>query len=325
MTAILRETNSASDKKRLMEVREGERLEASGRHAACSTQRVKSLSFPQPRHPDTPETFFPSNPLFTLPFSPSGSSLKYTAKEANVPENEDEEFLCEISFSARLRRVLHWAKSTDDRRRATQSTRGLRATSPQPCRPYPYLVMRRPTLPTYLLAKHSSSYEDGEDGRRFGFGSCFNGLTAIWELKSDPVELQLQHPAGWEPSVPVHPAAVLMAVAASDEDTDPSRASRSPRPILGLKAALWFFHGLCGPHASYFSLHRFGFQAQEMTISSSLSTGYGRTSWRDSQVCVENLLALRSSGLAVGRICSRGPVRALGLRLLSSTWRNRKA
>jgi hypothetical protein len=45
MTAILRETNSASDKKRLMEVWEGERLEASGRHAACSTQRVSHSRF----------------------------------------------------------------------------------------------------------------------------------------------------------------------------------------------------------------------------------------------------------------------------------------
>ncbi|KAI0270896.1 hypothetical protein BGY98DRAFT_1179673 [Russula aff. rugulosa BPL654] len=44
-------------------------------------------------------------------------------------------------------------------------------------------------------------YECSEDRRRLGIKARFNGPTAIWELKSDPIELQLQHPVDSEPSV----------------------------------------------------------------------------------------------------------------------------
>ena len=64
-----------------------------------------------------------------------------------------------------------------------------------------------------------------------------------------------------------------------------------------------------------------------MTISPSLSTRYGRSSWTrtDPQVYARRTFSrVRSSGWAVGRIYSRRPVRVLGLRSLSSTWRSRK-
>jgi Acylamino-acid-releasing enzyme, N-terminal domain len=109
-----------------------------------------------------------------------------------------------------------------------------------------------------------TGYEYSEDGRRLGIKACFNRPTAIWELKLDPVELQLQHAADSEPSLLADPAAALIAVSAT-KISDPSRASRSPRPIPGLNAALWFSHELGGPHASCFSLHSFGLQARETT------------------------------------------------------------
>jgi Acylamino-acid-releasing enzyme, N-terminal domain len=109
-----------------------------------------------------------------------------------------------------------------------------------------------------------TGYEYSDDGRRLGIKACFNRPTAIWELKLDPVELQLQHAADSEPSLLADPAAALIAVSAT-KISDPSRASRSPRPIPGLNAALWFSHELGGPHASCFSLHSFGLQARETT------------------------------------------------------------
>jgi hypothetical protein len=109
-----------------------------------------------------------------------------------------------------------------------------------------------------------TGYEFSEDGRRLGIRACFNRPTAIWELKFDPVELQLQHAADSESSALPDPAASLIAISAT-KISDPSRASCSPRPIPGLNAALWFSHELGGPHASCFSLHRFGLQARETT------------------------------------------------------------
>jgi hypothetical protein len=109
-----------------------------------------------------------------------------------------------------------------------------------------------------------TGYEYSEDGRRLGIKACFNRPTAIWELKLDPVELQLQHAADSEPSVLADPATALIAISAT-KISDPNRASRSPRPIPGSNAALWFSHEIGGPHASCFSLHRFGLQARETT------------------------------------------------------------
>lgn len=109
-----------------------------------------------------------------------------------------------------------------------------------------------------------TGYEYSEDGRRLGIRACFNRPTAIWELKLDPVDLQLRHAADSESSALADPAAALIAISAT-KISDPSRASRSPRPISGLNAALWFSHELGGPHASCFSLHMFGLQAQETT------------------------------------------------------------
>lgn len=107
-----------------------------------------------------------------------------------------------------------------------------------------------------------TGYEYCEDGRRLGIRACFNRPTAIWELKLDPAELQLEHAADSEPSVLADPATALIAISAT-KISDPSRASRSPRPIPGLDATLWFSHELGGPHASCFALHRFDFQARE--------------------------------------------------------------
>ena len=114
----------------------------------------------------------------------------------------------------------------------------------------------------------TTGYEYSEDGKRLGIKGCFNRPTAIWELKLDPVELQLQlqlqHAADSEPSLLADPAAALTAISAT-KISDPNRASRSPRLIPGSNAALWHSHELGGPHASCFSLHSFGLQARETT------------------------------------------------------------
>jgi len=108
-------------------------------------------------------------------------------------------------FSARIvRRGLRWAKAVNDLYHTVGAEQRLRrhvvrATSPQPCGPYPYLVARRlPASPLGFGQAHFVSddtlfvtgYEYSEDRRRL-IKACFNGQTAIWEPKLDPVEFQL--------------------------------------------------------------------------------------------------------------------------------------
>ena len=84
LTTILRETNSAGDKKQFVEVWEGERLEVSvnvtkahgvfytdGEVHSSPPHPLLSPPGPPPRHTDTPETFSPLDQLSTLAFSPS--------------------------------------------------------------------------------------------------------------------------------------------------------------------------------------------------------------------------------------------------------------
>jgi hypothetical protein len=87
----------------------------------------------------------------------------------------------------------------------------------------------------------ATGYEFSDDGRRLGIMACYNRPTAIWELKLD---------------LALGPQDTIVALSAT-KVSDPSRASRSPRPIPGTSAALWLSHELGGPHASCFSLHKF--------------------------------------------------------------------
>jgi hypothetical protein len=78
LTAILRETNTAGDKRRFVEIWDGDRLEASVNvtkaHGVFYTDgEVQStpIFFPVPRHTNTPETFFPLQISFPRsPFLP---------------------------------------------------------------------------------------------------------------------------------------------------------------------------------------------------------------------------------------------------------------
>jgi hypothetical protein len=135
-----------------------------------------------------------------------------------------------------------------------------------------------------------TSYEDGEDGRRFGFGSCFNGLTAIWD-KSDPVELQLQHPADWEPSVPADPATALIVVSASYEDIGPQPRLSFSAPYSRFKCrAVVLPWARRAPRVLLLVAQvRFASAGDDDII---LTVDKIRENSRaDSQVCVENLLA----------------------------------
>jgi hypothetical protein len=162
-----------------------------------------------------------------------------------------------------------------------------------------------------------TSYEDGENGRRFGFGSCFNGLTAIWELKSDPVENQLQHPADWEPSVPADPATALIVVSASDEDIVPQPRLSFSAPYSRFKCrALVLPWARRAPRVLLLVAQVRFANAGDGDIILTVDK-IRENSRADSQVYVwRTSSCIRSSGWAVGRICSRKPVRALGLRSL---------
>ncbi|KAH9053329.1 alpha/beta-hydrolase [Lactarius vividus] len=88
----------------------------------------------------------------------------------------------------------------------------------------------------------ATGYEFSEDGRRLGIMAYYNRPTAMRELKLDLAQ------------------DAIVALSAT-KLSDPSRASRSPRPISGTSAALWLSHELGGPHASCFSLHKFALHA----------------------------------------------------------------
>jgi prolyl oligopeptidase family protein len=289
LTAILRETNSAGDKKRFVEVWEGERLEASVNvskaHGVFYTdgepssvaQSPRYLPPPPPKHTNKPETFFPLDQLSTLAFSPSESLLVYTA-EANAPENEGDDSFAKFRFMpdygegyiGRKRPtifIVRWVPNGDsvDALSGGNVSPTVRAVS------VPSSATSNATDISFGQAQFvaddtlfATGYEYSEDGRRLGIMACFNRPTAIWELKFDPVELQLQHAADSEPSVLADPTAALTAISAT-KISDLSRASRSSRPIPSSNAALWFSHELGGPHASCFSLHRFNLHVRETT------------------------------------------------------------
>ncbi|KAI0278386.1 alpha/beta-hydrolase [Russula aff. rugulosa BPL654] len=258
LTAILRETDSAGEKKRFVEVWEGERLEAS-----INVTKAHGV-------------FYADDQLSTLAFSPSESSLVYTA-EANAPEEGDDPY-------AKFRYLPDYGEGYIGRKRPTifiarWVPNGDSADTPSGGNISP--TVRAVSVPSGATSDaanisfgqtqfvtddtlFATGYEYSEDGRRLGIRACFNRPTAIWELKLDPIELRLQHAADSESSVLADPAAALIAISAT-KISDPSRASRSPRLISGLNAALWFSHELGGPHASCFSLHKFDLQARETT------------------------------------------------------------
>lgn len=201
----------------------------------------------------------------------------YTA-EANAPENEGDDSFAKFRFLpdygegyvGRKRPttfIVRWAPNAE-------SVDALSGGNVSP-------IVRAISVPTSATANtatisfgqaqfvaddtlFATGYEFGEDGRRLGIKACFNRPTAIWELKLDPVDLQLQHAADSEPSLLADPAAALIPVSAT-KISDLNRASRSPRSIPGSNAALWLSHEVGGPHMSCFSLHRFGLQARETT------------------------------------------------------------
>ena len=94
----------------------------------------------------------------------------------------------------------------------------------------------------------ATGYEFSEDGRRLGIMACYNRPTAIWELKLDLASFGTQEDSSRSSN--------SIVALSTTKLSDPSRASRSPRPIPGTCAALWLSHALGGPHASCSSLHR---------------------------------------------------------------------
>jgi hypothetical protein len=227
LTAILRETSSA-EKKRFVEIWEGERLEV-------SVEATKSHG-----------AFYTEDQLSSLAFSPSETSLVYTA-EANAPENNTEDIFSKFRFLpdygeryvGRKRPTLfvaRWAPNADahgDGIAPSVCSITVPATSNAPIS----FGQAQFMADDILLA---TGYEFCEDGRRLGIMACYNRPTAIWELRLDLA-------SGTHDSI--------VALSAT-KISDPSRASRSPRPIPGTNAALWLSHELGGPHASCFSLHR---------------------------------------------------------------------
>ncbi|SRR6266702_3844729 len=269
LTAILRETNSA-DKKRFVEIWEGERLEASvdvtKAHGVFYTDG-KSLDPPLSRSskhrawsrhaPQSLKPLPPADQLSTLAFSPSETSLVYTA-EANAPENNNTDdlfskfrFLPDYGerYVGRKRPTLflaRWAHNAESlgalAEGVTPTVHGI--TVPATSNASISFGQAQFVTDDILLA---TGYEFSEDGRRLGIMACYNRPTAIWELKLD---------------LALCPQDTIVAFSAT-KISDPSRASRSPRPIPGTSAALWLSHELGGPHASCFSLHKFALHTRD--------------------------------------------------------------
>jgi len=203
--------------------------------------------------------------------------LVYTA-EANAPENEGDDSFAKFRFlpdygegyGGRKRPtvfIARWAPNAEsvDALSGGNVSPTVRAISvPSSATPNAATISFGQAQFVADDTLFATGYEYGEDGRRLGIRACFNRPTAIWELKLDPVDLQLQHAADSEPSLLADPAAALTIISAT-KISDTNRASRSPRPIPGSNAALWLSHELGGPHASCFSLHRFDLQLREAT------------------------------------------------------------
>ncbi|KAI0247998.1 alpha/beta-hydrolase [Lactifluus subvellereus] len=243
LTAILRETSSG-DKNRFVEIWDDERLEASVNVAKAHG------------------AFYTDDQLSTLAFSPSETSLVYTA-EANAPENEGDDPLAKFhflpdygeGFVGRKRPTLFVARWTPNAASVDASSGGDDAPTVQAIS-VPHVIAAISFGQAQFVADDillATGYEYSEDGRRLGIRACFNRPTAIWELKLDLL-------------APANPGSsdTLVAVSAM-KLSDSKRASRSPRPIPGSNAAFWLSHELGGPHASCFSLHRFDLQARETT------------------------------------------------------------
>ena len=184
--------------------------------------------------------------LSSLAFSPSETSLVYTA-EANAPENNTDDLFSKFRFLpdygerlvGRKRPTLfltRWARDAESHAEGAKPTVHsitVPATSNAPISFTQAQFMADDTL----LA---TGYEFSEDGRRLGIMACYNRPTAIWELKLD---------------LAPGPQDTIAALSAT-KLSDARRASRCPRPIPGTNAALWLSHELGGPHASCFSLHK---------------------------------------------------------------------
>ncbi|KAI0290150.1 alpha/beta-hydrolase [Russula brevipes] len=234
LIAILRETNSG-ERKRFVEIWDGERLEA-------SVNVTKAHG-----------AFYVDDQLSTLAFSPSETSLVYTA-EANAPEDEGDDPFAKFrylpdygeGYVGRKRPTLFVARWAPNSESLDPLSGGNSAQLSG------YMRLRRDAQFVTDDTLLATGYEYSEDGKRLGIRACFNRPTAIWELKLDLEQANSE------------PSDALTTISAT-KISDPERASRSPRPIPGSNAALWFSHELGGPHASCFSLHRFGLQERGTT------------------------------------------------------------
>lgn len=271
LTATLRETNSG-ERKRFVEIWDGERLEASvnvtkahGAFYVDGEFPVRSCAQAQntPLLSHSPRNF--PDQLSTLAFSPSETSLVYTA-EANAPENEGDDLFAKFrylpdygeGYVGRKRPTLfvaRWAPNSE----SLDALSGGNSTSTPTVRAICVSGGTSDVAISFGQAQFvtddtlfATGYEYSEDGKRLGIRACFNRPTAIWELKLDLEQDNSE------------PSDVLTTISAT-KISDPKRASRSPRPIPGSNAALWFSHELGGPHASCFSLHRFGLQERGTT------------------------------------------------------------
>ena len=105
LTAILRETNSTGDKKRFVEIWDGERLEASVNvtkaHGVFYTDGEAPFFIPARPGTNTPETFFSFRPAL----HPRFFSLRVIVgihRRGKCARERRRRFLCKISFSPRL-------------------------------------------------------------------------------------------------------------------------------------------------------------------------------------------------------------------------------
>jgi Acylamino-acid-releasing enzyme, N-terminal domain len=205
-----------------------------------------------------------SGQLATLAFSPSETSLVYTA-EANAPENEGDDPFAKFRF------LPDYGEGYIGRKRPTlfvmrwgPNVGSVDASSGgDDCPTVQAISAPSATLNSVISFGQAqfiaddtllaTGYEYCEDGKRLGIWACSNRPTAIWELRLDLLTQASQVSSD-----------TLIATSAM-KLSDSKQACRSPHPIPDSNAAFWLSHERGGPHASCFSLQRFNLKTRQTT------------------------------------------------------------
>ncbi|KAI0321752.1 Alpha/Beta hydrolase protein [Amylostereum chailletii] len=221
LSAVLREVPGSGDKKRFVEVWKEDTIQA-------SIEVTK-----------THGAFYTDDYYSSLSFSPSETTLVYTA-EANAPTEDDPDPFARFRFvpdlgedlSGRKRPSIFLVKWDQD----TGSV--VKAITPSDESGLPRLLGQASFADEHTLVV--TGFEYTPDGRSLGVRSCPNRPSAIWKLSL--------------PSSNTTHEGDTITVSSASKVSDPSKAARSPYiftdPATKTTTLYWFAHALGGAHAS---------------------------------------------------------------------------